>query len=78
MKLIIIKDNKVECFSDYKAGAKRVFDRERVVVVQDHFTPNKDIKSAEQCRIVREFANEQGLTEYYEGGRVGIENILLL
>lgn len=61
-----------------KAGAKEVFDRGRVVVVQDHFTPNKDIKSAEQCRIVREFAKEQGLIEYYEGNRVGIEHVLLL
>ena len=60
-----------------KAGGQKVFDRERVVLIPDHFTPNKDIKSAEQCKIVREFARKQGLTEYYEVGRVGIEHVLL-
>lgn len=60
-----------------KAGAKKVFDRTKVVFVPDHFTPNKDIKSAEQCRIVREFVREQNLSEYYEVGQVGIEHVLL-
>jgi 3-isopropylmalate/(R)-2-methylmalate dehydratase large subunit len=60
-----------------KAGAKRVFDPERVVLVCDHFTPNKDIKSAEQVKMVREFAREQGIKYYWEGGRVGIEHALL-
>jgi 3-isopropylmalate/(R)-2-methylmalate dehydratase large subunit len=59
------------------AGAKKVFDPEKVVIVADHFAPNKDILSAEQCRFVREFAQEQGLTHYYEGGEMGIEHALL-
>ena len=46
------------------AGAKKVFDRDKVVIVADHFAPNKDILSAEQCRFVREFAHEQQLTHY--------------
>lgn len=60
-----------------KAGAKRVFHRERVVLIPDHFTPNKDIPSAEQCKILREFARAQELTHYYELGEVGIEHALL-
>jgi 3-isopropylmalate/(R)-2-methylmalate dehydratase large subunit len=60
-----------------RAGVERVFDRARVVLVPDHFAPNKDIQSAEQCKIVREFAREQGLTQYYEVGQVGIEHALL-
>ena len=61
----------------YKQGAKRVWDRERVVLIPDHFTPNKDIPSAEQCKVLREFAKEQELTHYYEVGRAGIEHALL-
>jgi len=60
-----------------RAGAKRVFDKAKVVLVPDHFAPNKDIKSAEQCKIMREFAREQKLTHYYEVGQVGIEHALL-
>jgi 3-isopropylmalate/(R)-2-methylmalate dehydratase large subunit len=58
-------------------GAKQVFDRDRVALVCDHFTPNKDIDSAEQVRVVREFAQETGVTHYYEGGDVGVEHALL-
>jgi 3-isopropylmalate/(R)-2-methylmalate dehydratase large subunit len=60
-----------------KAGGKRVFDREKVVLVPDHFTPNKDIASAEQCKVMREFAREQNITHYYEVGTAGIEHALL-
>jgi 3-isopropylmalate/(R)-2-methylmalate dehydratase large subunit len=60
-----------------KLGVERVFDPGRVVMVPDHFVPNKDIKSAEQCRIVRKFAREQSLPHYYEVGRMGIEHVLL-
>lgn len=60
-----------------RAGAERVFHRESVVLVPDHFTPNKDIQSAEQCKILREFAHEQELSHYYEVGQVGIEHALL-
>ena len=58
-------------------GAKRVFDPEKVVLVPDHFTPNKDIKSAQQCKVLREFAREQGITHYFEVGKMGIEHVLL-
>ncbi|MFP4476694.1 MAG: 3-isopropylmalate dehydratase large subunit [Desulfatibacillaceae bacterium] len=60
-----------------EAGAKCVFDRDRVVLVPDHFTPTKDIKSAVQVKMVREFAKEQGLTHWYEGGESGVEHVLL-
>lgn len=60
-----------------KAGARKVFNRNKVVLVPDHFTPNKDIKSAEQCKILREFAKEHKLTHYYDGGEVGVEHALL-
>jgi 3-isopropylmalate/(R)-2-methylmalate dehydratase large subunit len=60
-----------------KVGAKKVFDRNRVALIPDHFTPNKDIKSAEQCKLLRDFAREQKLTNYFEVGKVGIEHALL-
>ncbi|MEW5995891.1 MAG: aconitase/3-isopropylmalate dehydratase large subunit family protein, partial [Candidatus Zixiibacteriota bacterium] len=58
-------------------GVKRVFNRNRVVLVPDHFTPAKDIPSAEQCKILREFATAQRLTNYFEVGQCGIEHVLL-
>ncbi|MBI4745960.1 MAG: 3-isopropylmalate dehydratase large subunit [Deltaproteobacteria bacterium] len=60
-----------------KAGAAKVFDRDKVVLVPDHFAPNKDIQSAEQCKMLREFAREQDLTHYYETGEMGVEHALL-
>ena len=60
-----------------KVGGNKVFDPDRVVLVPDHFTPNKDIKSAEQCQILRSFARKQGLSHYYEVGKMGIEHALL-
>ena len=60
-----------------KAGAKGVFDKDKVVMVADHFVPNKDIKSAQQCKMMREFAREQGLTNYFDVGQMGIEHALL-
>ena len=59
------------------AGGKEVFDREKIALVLDHFTPNKDISSAQQCKAVREFAVEHGLEHFYEGGQVGVEHALL-
>jgi len=58
-------------------GGLRVFDPERVVLVADHFAPNKDIKSAEQCAVMRRFAQEQNLPHYYDVGCMGIEHVLL-
>ncbi|MGD2270143.1 MAG: 3-isopropylmalate dehydratase large subunit [Desulfobacterales bacterium] len=60
-----------------KSGASKVFDKDKVVFVADHFTPNKDIQSAEQCKIMREFSREQALSNYFEGGQAGIEHALL-
>ncbi len=60
-----------------KAGGKEVFDKGKVVLVADHFTPNKDIESAEQCKLLRDFAREQGIINYFEGGAAGIEHVLL-
>ncbi|WP_418791492.1 3-isopropylmalate dehydratase large subunit [Phosphitispora sp. TUW77] len=60
-----------------KIGVPEVFDKEKVVLVPDHFTPNKDIKSAEQAKMLRNFAKEQDLTNYFEVGRMGIEHCLL-
>lgn len=60
-----------------KIGAKKVFDRKKVVLVPDHFTPAKDIKSAQQAKVLREFAQEQNIEHYYEVGRMGIEHALL-
>ena len=60
-----------------KIGVPEVFDKEKVVLVPDHFTPNKDIKSAEQAKLLRSFAKEQELTNYFEVGRMGIEHCLL-
>jgi 3-isopropylmalate/(R)-2-methylmalate dehydratase large subunit len=60
-----------------KAGGRNVFDRNKVVLVPDHFTPNKDIDSAEQCKVVREFARDQEITHYFEVGEAGIEHALL-
>jgi 3-isopropylmalate/(R)-2-methylmalate dehydratase large subunit len=58
-------------------GAGRVWDPKRVALVPDHYTPNKDIKSAEQAKIVRDFARAQGITHYWEVGCMGVEHALL-
>ncbi len=60
-----------------KIGVAKVFDTEKVVIVPDHFTPNKDIKSAEQCKLIRNFAGEQFIRNYFEIGEMGIEHALL-
>ena len=59
------------------AGIKKVFDPDRIVIVLDHFVPNKDIKAAEQSKTCREFAREQGIRHFYDVGRMGIEHALL-
>lgn len=58
-------------------GCDGVFDKDKIALVPDHFTPNKDIKAAEQCKCVREFACKEGITNYFELGEVGIEHALL-
>ncbi|MBG7616984.1 MAG: 3-isopropylmalate dehydratase large subunit, partial [Chloroflexi bacterium] len=59
-----------------KLGVDKVFDKNKVVMVADHFTPNKDIASAEQAKLVREFALKQGI-HHYDVGTMGIEHVLL-
>lgn len=58
-------------------GAKKVFDRDRIALIMDHFTPQKDIASANQVMISRKFAQEQDITHYFEGGSCGVEHTLL-
>ena len=60
-----------------KIGRDRVFDKNKIAIVPDHFTPNKDIKSAEQVRFIREFAREMGIVNFFEVGRMGVEHALL-
>lgn len=60
-----------------KTGRTGVFDPERICLVPDHFTPNKDIKSAQQVKVLRDFAKKYGIRHYFEVGEVGIEHVLL-
>jgi 3-isopropylmalate/(R)-2-methylmalate dehydratase large subunit len=60
-----------------KVGATRVFDPAKIVLVPDHFVPNKDVKSAQQCQLMREFAKDLQLPHYFEVGEGGIEHALL-
>ncbi len=60
-----------------KIGVTEVFNKEKMAIVPDHFTPNKDIKSAEQCKCVREFAYDKGIKNYFEIGQMGIEHALI-
>ncbi len=60
-----------------KAGMDRVFDHEKVALVLDHFAPNKDIKSAEQCKVCREFAKKHDIVHFFDVGSMGIEHALL-
>ncbi|MCL2019338.1 MAG: 3-isopropylmalate dehydratase large subunit [Oscillospiraceae bacterium] len=60
-----------------KAGFSGVFDKERISMVMDHFTPNKDIKAAGQCKRCRLFAKEYNITNFYDTGEMGIEHCLL-
>jgi len=60
-----------------KIGAREVFGRDKIVLVPDHFTPNKDIKSAENCKRMREFAQQHQIVHYFEVGEMGIEHALL-
>jgi len=60
-----------------KFGINEVFDKDKIALVPDHFTPNKDIKAAEQCKCMRQFAMEKNVTNYFEVGEAGIEHALL-
>ncbi len=58
-------------------GKEEVFDKEKISIVPDHFVPNKDIKSAEQCKFIREFAREKGVVNFFEVGQMGIEHAII-
>lgn len=60
-----------------ESKAQGVFDKTRIGIIPDHFTPNKDIKSAEQSKVMREFARKYQIENYFEVGRMGIEHVLL-
>lgn len=60
-----------------KFGVDKVFDKKKIALVPDHFTPNKDIKAAQQCKMMREFATEKEIENYFEIGQMGIEHALL-
>jgi len=60
-----------------KIGMKEVFDKNKVAIVPDHFTPNKDIKAAQQCKCIREFAHDKEIKNYFEVGEMGIEHALI-
>ena len=60
-----------------KFNTQEVFDKDQIAMVVDHFTPNKDIKSAEHCKCVREYANAHNITNFFDVGEVGIEHALL-
>lgn len=60
-----------------KFGVDKVFNKEKIAIVPDHFTPNKDIKAAEQCKFIREFARDKEITNFFEVGQMGIEHCLI-
>lgn len=60
-----------------KIGHAKVFDRDRIVLVADHFVPNKDIPSAQQVKMMRDFASEQGIRHYYEAAEGGVEHVIV-
>ena len=60
-----------------RAGFKKVFDKNKIVLVPDHFAPAKDLKSANQCKVLANFSKEQEITNYFEVGCMGIEHALL-
>ncbi|MFP4370949.1 MAG: 3-isopropylmalate dehydratase large subunit [Halanaerobium sp.] len=60
-----------------KIGVDKVFDKDRIAIVPDHFAPNKDIKAAEQVNMIRKFAHKYEITNFFEVGQMGIEHVLL-
>ncbi|EAX48778.1 3-isopropylmalate dehydratase, large subunit [Thermosinus carboxydivorans Nor1] len=62
---------------EFERIGRPVFDPSKIALVPDHFAPNKDIKSAQMCKTMREFAVKHGITHYFEVGRMGIEHVLL-
>ncbi len=65
----------IERFREW--GANKIFDADKIVLIPDHFVPNRDIKAAEQCKVLRKFARQQKIKNYFEIGRAGIEHAFL-
>ncbi|GAI13725.1 unnamed protein product, partial [marine sediment metagenome] len=65
----------IEKFREWEAD--KVFDAEKIYLIPDHFVPNKDIEAAEQCKVLRKFACQQKIKNYFEIGRAGIEHAFL-
>ena len=63
--------------TEFNKIGKPVFDKNKIALVPDHFTPNKDIKSAQMAKIVREFARKHEIVNYFEVGQMGIEHVIL-
>lgn len=79
-KLDLILGNDITAppaIQEFEQISDKVFDKDKIVLVPDHFAPNKDIKSAEMAKTMREFARKQNITHYFEVGRMGIEHVLL-
>lgn len=79
-KLDVVLGNDITAppaIKEFEQITDTVFDKDKIVLVPDHFTPNKDIKSAEMAKTVREFARKHNITHYFEVGRMGIEHVLL-
>lgn len=75
--LITNEINAAMCFREYgKLQNAKIWDKSRIVVVPDHYAPNKDVASAQQCKFVREFCQKEEFPYYYEVGRMGIEHVL--
>ncbi|MEE9574053.1 MAG: 3-isopropylmalate dehydratase large subunit [Candidatus Neomarinimicrobiota bacterium] len=68
----------IDVFEKITEGTEKgIFDKSKVILTPDHFTPNKDVASAEQCKILRDFAHKNKISNYFEIGRVGIEHCLI-
>ena len=79
LDLVLANDitGSVSCQTFEDSGFDKVFDKSKIALVMDHFVPNKDIKSAEQCKICRTFAKRFDIDNYYDVGEMGIEHALL-
>ncbi len=79
LDLVLGNDITTPVAIDVMKGINRdtVFDKEKIALVMDHFIPNKDIKSAENCKCCRDFASQHGITNYFDVGKMGIEHALL-
>jgi 3-isopropylmalate/(R)-2-methylmalate dehydratase large subunit len=66
-----------QAIPEFEKIGRPVFDRDKIALIPDHFTPNKDIKSAEQAKVMKEFARKHNISKYVEVGRMGIEHVLL-